>query len=101
MFLYRSTRHSVHAGRATDSFDLLHMLRAVGDDRSVPVAYQRWCTQDAGQRAPRAGRPWRSIHSPAAPGSGCREAGTMDSAIKVAVVRSDRRRGAVAEAIAL
>ena len=37
----------LHAGRASRSSDLLHLLRAVGDDRSLPVAYERWCTQDA------------------------------------------------------
>src|SRR5208283_961424 len=35
------------------------------------------------------------------PGSGRTEAGTLDNTMKVAVVRSDRRRGAVAEAFAL
>ena len=52
-------------------------------------------------RAPQACGPGRRAYSSTLPGSGRTEAGTLDNTIKVAVVRSDRRRGAVAEAFAL
>ena len=82
---------------------LLHLLRRIGPDRPVPVARrQPGARLELGRgRSARAGRPRRAADSPTDPGSNRREAGTLDNTIKVAVVRTDRRRGGVAEALAL
>ena len=101
----KSTRLHFRPGRPADAPAVLYLLRPVGRDRPGSVVRSGLdCSTGSGvggHSAERAGRSCSRDDSPSFPGTSCREAGTMESSIKVAVVRGDRRRGAVAEALAL
>ena len=100
-FLQATRGPALRGGRPAAPPALLHLLRRIGLHRPGSMALPAECEEGRRPRPGRADRPRRQTHSPALPGPGRTEAGTLDRTTKVAVIRTDRRRGGVAEALAL